>query len=62
VIGRGAPGAAKVRLNRRGRRLLERRPRGRRFRVVFSVSDGDGATSTDVDRTRFRRKRGGGRR
>ena len=65
TIGRGqvAAGAGRVersfrlRLNRRGRRLVRRHPRGRRFRVVFTAHDGDGAKATDARRTRFRRRR-----
>jgi hypothetical protein len=63
VIGRAsvrmAPGrrSFRVRLNRRGRRVLRRHPRGRRFRVVFTAADGDGAQARHVRRAGFRRKR-----
>ena len=47
----------RVRLNRRGRRVLRRHPRGRRLRVVFVADDGDGAQARDVRRTRLRMRR-----
>jgi hypothetical protein len=50
----------RLRLNRLGRRILRRHPRGRRFRVVFTVSDGDGAEAQSVRRSRLTRRRARG--
>jgi len=47
----------KLRLNRRGRRLLRRHQKGRRFRLVFVADDGDGAQARAARRARLVRKR-----
>jgi hypothetical protein len=57
VAMRGGSRRVRVRLNRRGRRLVRRHRRGRRVRLVFIVSDGDGATARDQRRTRLLRRR-----
>ena len=46
----------RVRLNRRGRRLLARHAKGRRVRLLFVVSDGDGAEARGSRRTRLVRR------
>jgi len=64
TLGTGAvqmsPGSRQVRvkLNRAGRRVLRRHRRGRRVRLDFVVSDGDGARASDRRATRLLRARG----
>jgi hypothetical protein len=57
VAMRGGSRRVRVRLNRTGRRLVRRHRRGRRVRLVFTVSDGDGASARDQRRTRLVQRR-----